>query len=476
MLRRITPSPRAEGQTVAAVQQVFLVTLLLNLGVAAGKIAIGLMSGALAITADGFHSLVDALGNVVGLVALRFAALPPDDDHPYGHRRFETLAALMIGTFLLLTAWEIGLGALERLRGRSLPTYSLLTFVVLILTLLINIAVNRYQVQQGRRLRSELLLADAANTGSDIVVTLSVIVSTLVLLTTGWAWIDSVTALIVVLLIVRAAWSILRSTGRVLVDTAPYAPAQLIALVKDVPQVEQVLRARSRGTPDAALIDIDARIAPGLPAHQTAAITADIRQRLHAALNGVQEVEVHFVPADLSGRSMIEVAVLCAQELGLAAHEIHMNGSHALELHVEVPAGQTLAAAHNQATALEALLRDRLPQLKEIITHIEPTPPVSTVDSPAELPYGDHERQIKQVALAYLTAFFPLVDWHHLRVYDHAGHLALTLHVTLAPQMTIDAAHDLSERAEALLRAELPVLKRVTIHTEPYTAPASPNT
>lgn len=447
------------------IERVFLTTLLLNLLVAAGKISIGLVSGALAITADGFHSLVDGLGNVVGLIALRVAALPPDDDHPYGHRRFETLAALMIGAFLLLTAWEIGIGALQQLGGGPPPTYTPLTFAVLVTTLCVNIGVNRYQVREGRRLRSELLLADAANTGSDIFVTLSVLLSTVFVARFGWAWVDSIAALIVVALIVRAAWGILHSTGRVLVDTAPYSPAQLRLLLAGVPQVEQVVRARSRGTPDAALIDIDLQVAPGLSAYQTGLIAESVRARLRGELAGLEEIEVHFVPADLSAAGTTEFARLCAEELGLAAHEIHLNSGQALEMHVEVPAGQTLAAAHAQVTALEALLHERLPNLKEVITHIEPAP----VPAPAEEPpYGQRERALKEHARDFLHKQFPAVHWHHLRVYDHDGQLALTLHATLSPEVTIDAAHDLAEQAEALLRAEVPLLKRVTIHTEPY--------
>ena len=86
------------------VEQVLSFTLILNLLVAVGKIVVGLMSGALAITADGVHSLTDGAGNIAGLVAIRIADRPPDDNHPYGHRKFETLSALLIGGLLLLTA------------------------------------------------------------------------------------------------------------------------------------------------------------------------------------------------------------------------------------------------------------------------------------------------------------------------------------------------------------------------------------
>ncbi|MDX1994572.1 MAG: cation diffusion facilitator family transporter [bacterium] len=447
--------------TRRAVQRVLLTTLVLNLAVAFSKIIIGTLSGALAITADGFHSIIDGAGNVVGLVASRVAAQPPDADHPYGHRRFETLAALMIGAFLLVTAWEIASSALERLQGGEAPQVTLLTFAVLIATLAVNVDVNRYQVSQGKRLKSEILLADAANTGSDIFVTLSVLVSTAIVALTGLGWVDVVAALVVVVLILRAAVNVLRQTGGILVDTAPYSPEALTAMVADVPQVEKVVRARSRGSSDAAHIDLDVQVAPSTTANNSAIIAADIRQRLEQQLGGVQEVEVHFVPASDADSTTTEIARTCADALGLPAHEIHLNGTDSLELHVEVPAGQTLATAHEQASRLERAILERLPQLREVVTHIEPAPPPQIENS-------DRQQQLEAEALTVLKATYPAIDWHHFRAYQQNAGLTLTLHARMAATDTIETAHDRAEQAEALLRLRFPTLRRVTIHTEPY--------
>ncbi|MEP7290507.1 MAG: cation diffusion facilitator family transporter, partial [Chloroflexota bacterium] len=159
------------------VGRVLTITLLLNFAVALGKIAIGSATGAISITADGFHSLMDGTSNVIGLVANRLAGKPADEGHPYGHRRFETIAALMIGILLLLTAWEIISSALERFTSGEKPEVNPLVFVVLIVTLAVNLFVSRYEKREGQRLKSELLIADAANTGADVFVTLSVLVS-----------------------------------------------------------------------------------------------------------------------------------------------------------------------------------------------------------------------------------------------------------------------------------------------------------
>ena len=122
---------------------------------------------------------------------------------------------------LLLTAWEMVQGVVERLRENITPEITPLVLIVLVITLMINIGVSRYQIQAGTRLNSEVLLADARNTRADIFVTLSVIVSSIMVALTGFAWIDIASALIVIVLIGKAAWEILTQTGQVLVDTAP---------------------------------------------------------------------------------------------------------------------------------------------------------------------------------------------------------------------------------------------------------------
>jgi cation diffusion facilitator family transporter len=280
------------------VQRVLWWTLLLNLAVALCKIVVGVLSGALSILADGIHSLVDGASNVVGLFGVRLAHQPPDADHPYGHQRFETVAALTIGVLLLMTALEVVQSAWERLVNHTAIEMSPLVFAVLIATVFINVAVNRYQCHEGRRLRSQILLADAANTGADVFVTLAVLAG-MVFVQLGWAWADAVSALIVVGFIARAAFNILTQTGRVLVDTAPYTAEQLQAQVQPlVAEADgQIIRARSRGTVEAAFIDIDICVAPHKTVAETERLTQAIRKVLHQHMDGVVEVEVHFTAA-----------------------------------------------------------------------------------------------------------------------------------------------------------------------------------
>lgn len=455
------------------VRQVLITTLILNISVAAGKIIIGFITGALAITADGLHSLVDSSGNIVGLVAMRIAGKPADEDHPYGHSRYETLAALIIGVLLLLTAWEVVRGAVERILGGEPPQLTPVAFVVMIITLGINVFVSRYQIREGQRLHSQILLADAANTSADVFVTLSVLVSMALVAGLGWAWADIAAALVITVLIGRAALEVLRQTGDVLVDKAPYTPDELTQLVMQVPCVDEVVRVRSRGVASAAHIDVDVEVAREMTADHTAAIAGAIREQLEEELGGVSEVEVHFIPrTDADGEPDYALAARArADALGLTTHEVHISENRngkILEMHVEVPRDETLGAAHERVSQLEAAVQSQLPDVVEVITHIEPAQ-VELLPNHNDSGILRQSMLIEKRALKLLHERYPGVNWHDLRVYPHngSGGFALTTHVTLPTQISIEAAHRIAEDAETLLRAEIGQLERVTIHTEP---------
>ena len=161
----------------AEVIRVLVRVLLLNILVAVLKLVFGFLAGAVSMLADGLHSLLDSASNVVGLVGIGIARRAPDADHPYGHRKFEALAALGIAMFLFLTSFEVLREVLRRLRGEHEVNPQPVTFLVVLLTIVINIAVTRYERREGERFRSTILLADARHTQSDVFVSFGVLAS-----------------------------------------------------------------------------------------------------------------------------------------------------------------------------------------------------------------------------------------------------------------------------------------------------------
>jgi cation diffusion facilitator family transporter len=451
------------------VRRVLWITLFLNLAVAASKIVVGLATGALAITADGLHSISDSAGSVGGLIATRIADQPPDDDHPYGHSRFETLAALVIGLLLLVTAWEIVRGALDRLSGENPPVITPLAFGVMLATLAVNIFISRYQMREGRRLQSQILVADASHTRVDVFVTLSVIASMIVIQALGWDWVDIAAALLITLLVVKTAWDVLRRAVNVLVDKAPYEPETLQRLVQEVPSVDHVRRVRSRGPANDAHIDVDVQVSPAMTADQTAAIAGAIRDKLRSSLGGVSEVIVRFMPQRQTEPDYPLVVRARADALGLATHEVRVSErdhGRVLEMHVEVPPGQTLDSAHAQVSQLEAAIQRDLPDVVDVISHIEPALGEAETSADAAS-HNQHMRQLEHDIAALLAQYYPGLHWHDVSVQPFDRGYVATMHVTLPPHITVETAHRMAENTETRLRSDMPQLARVVIHTEP---------
>jgi cation diffusion facilitator family transporter len=221
--------------------------LVANLAVVAAKVWVGVRSGSLAVLGDAAHSGVDALNNVVGLAAVSAAAAPPDDDHPYGHGKFELLGALAVVAFLSITCFELVSAAIERLLGDAAPPrLEPLTFAVLAATMAVNVAVAWTENQAGKRLNSVLLAADARHTGADVLVTASVL-GGLFMVSRGWPAADAWLGIIVAILIARSGWEILRQAVPALVDRAALDAVRIDRFVAGVPGVRNVTEVRSRG-------------------------------------------------------------------------------------------------------------------------------------------------------------------------------------------------------------------------------------
>src|SRR5260221_14724151 len=173
--RSIVNTPASQRR--ARIVRVLCAVLVLNLMVAAAKLIYGAAIGALALTADGVHSLFDALSNVGALLGIWASRRPPDANHPYGHRKYETFAALGVVAMLLLACWQIGANAIAHLVRPQVPRITAQGFVVLLLAISVSVVVAAVESREGRRQNSELLLADAAHTRSDVLSTLLVLVS-----------------------------------------------------------------------------------------------------------------------------------------------------------------------------------------------------------------------------------------------------------------------------------------------------------
>ncbi|MCI0339413.1 MAG: cation diffusion facilitator family transporter [Acidobacteria bacterium] len=265
------------------VRRVLFVTLALNIAVVIGKLIAGLLASSLSVISDAIHSAVDSLNNIVGLVVMKYATAEADEGHPYGHAKFETLAAFIIAGFLFVTCYEIGTSAFKRLFSSDAPhpEISFLTIGVMLATIIANLIVTTYEQREGKRLRSAFLIADAIHTRSDVLVSCSVLAG-LVLVKLGYLWFDPVVSLGVAAFIAWNGYQIFKTTVPVLVDAAPVPPSRIAEIAESVPGVHSVHDIRSRTQGGEMFIEMHLHVAEEIEHDHVAshAITEEVERKL----------------------------------------------------------------------------------------------------------------------------------------------------------------------------------------------------
>jgi cation diffusion facilitator family transporter len=279
----------------ASVRSVLVRILFLNLAVALTKIVFGQLSGSISILSDGFHSLTDGASNVVALVGLRLAQKPPDANHPYGHRKFETLAAGGIALFLLIIVVEVAQAAFFRFRSGGAPSVTPASFAIMFATLAINIAVVRAERKAAHRLSSELLFADARHTQSDVLTSIAVIAS-LAGAAYGYPILDPLAALVIVGFIGYAGFEIARDTARILSDEIVISEEDVRRVVQGVPQVLGCHHIRSRGSSDHVFLDLHVWLDGTTPLTDAHAISHIVKDILMERYPQIADAIIHIEP------------------------------------------------------------------------------------------------------------------------------------------------------------------------------------
>jgi cation diffusion facilitator family transporter len=277
------------------VTRVLYRVLFLNLAVALTKIVLGYATGAVSIVSDGFHSLTDSASNVVALVGVSVARQPPDARHPYGHRKYETMASLGILVFLVVVLVEVLTAAADRFVNGGSPRVFPEGIAVMTLTLVVNVWVVAYELREGRRLKSELLRADAKHTRSDVL-TSGAVLGALMGVWWGYPLLDPMAALLVAGFIGHACWAIAQEASRILADEIVLAESQVRAVVQSVPEVLGCEKIRTRGSADYAFLDLHLWLNGSTPLEQAHATSHIVKDRLMTTFPQLADVVIHIEP------------------------------------------------------------------------------------------------------------------------------------------------------------------------------------
>lgn len=278
------------------VQLILFVIFLLNMAVAILKIVIGSMIGSGSLTADGYHSLSDGMSNIVGMIGIKFASLPDDNEHPYGHNKIESLAGLAIGVMLLIVAVEAVLTAYNKFMSPTAPNVTMLSIIALIVTLIVNICVTKYESKKGKELNSTILLSDANHTKSDIFISIGVLI-TLIGIKLGLpAIIDPIVTFIVSLFIFHASWEVIHDNWNILIDTSNIDPEVIRNCVMEFENVKGVHNIRSRGTNNRIYIDMHVLVDGNMTVEESHEMQHEIEIRIKEVINKPVHVIIHVEP------------------------------------------------------------------------------------------------------------------------------------------------------------------------------------
>lgn len=284
-------------QHYSRIRRILILVLALNWLVAIAKIVYGTFTRCTSMTADGFHSLTDGASNIIGLVGISLACQPKDADHPYGHRKYETFFSLGIVLILVLVAIGLIHESLSRLRNPVIPEITIESFVIMVMTIAVNLWVMRYENKRGKMLGSDILISDAMHTKMDIFTSLSVIIA-LIVMKLGYPILDPIATLFITIFIGHGAYDIIKHSSSVLCDVAILDEKKIMDIVLAVKGVKACHKIRTRGRPDDIYVDLHVQVDPDMHIDDAHVISYAIEEEIKKQIPQVIDVIVHMEPEE----------------------------------------------------------------------------------------------------------------------------------------------------------------------------------
>ena len=442
------------------------ISIFASAAMAVAKFAVGIAIGSLALISEALHSSVDVIATIITWLVVRVSDAPADDEHHYGHGKFESLSALFVIALLYVLAGGILVESWSRLsEGAAPPKISTIAFVVLAVDIVVNFWRARALHRTARETHSQALAADALHFASDVLGSTAVIIG-LVLTGLGYPWGDSVAAIAVAVMISILGLRLGRSTIETLLDRAPQGVAEKAgAAIAAVPGVVGVERLRARMVGATTFIDAIVNVPRTYPIDRVEAIKKAAQEVVSKVL-GDADLTFTAVPVARDNESVRERIMVIARNSGLAVHHVtvhDLGGRLTVSIDLEVDGDMQLSAAHDIAHELERSIREDFGEDVEVDTHIEPLEP--------ELPHGSDaaaERvETIKAALSRFAADSAIHDIHNVRVRDTDAGEIVNFHCRAAPSMSVITVHENVDEIERALRRAFPTIKRVISHAEP---------
>ncbi|MBI4279103.1 MAG: cation-efflux pump [Armatimonadetes bacterium] len=466
----MTTFSASQSSDLAAAREkraVALTSLLIALLLAAVKLIMGLLSGSLGILADAVSSGLDIVTTMMTFLAVRVAHVPADERHTYGHGKAENLAVLIQTILLFGTCVWIGWQAIARLTGETPAGVRVTVWAVVVVILAIVVDFTRVRALRdaARRFHSPALEADAVHFSADMMES-AVVLGGLILTRLGYPVADAVAALGVALLVLVASARLALQAGEVLMDTAPRGLAGALRLVvEEVAGVVACRRIRVRRAGPKTFVEMRLSVTSGLTLAEAHSIGQAAEQRMRALVPSA-DIVVQVVPGDEGSEAVVGGLQAIAGDLGVAIHQITAHRAEdglSVTLHLEVEGSRPLEAVHALADRFEREARRRLPDLRQIVTHMEP----AGSDGGGS---GVDVANVSRVITDTIQERLGTQSYHALTIRTVRGRPWVALHCLFDGQLSLEEVHRRCDDLEHALRARLPDLVEVVVHAEPRTA------
>jgi cation diffusion facilitator family transporter len=432
------------------------------------KAMVAILTNSLGIISEALHSGLDLAAAVTTVYAVRASSKPPDEDHLYGHGKYENLSALVETLLLLATCTWIGYEAIERLFFRQAHIEaSLAAFVVMIISIVLNFSRSRVLSRVAKKFLSQALEADALHFSSDVLSSI-VVIAGLFFASLGYLIADPIAALGVVAVIVWLSLQLGRRSMFVLLDRAPVGLGGTIrAEVLRIPGVRSLGRVRVRSSGAQTFVDLEAFINRSTNLEAANEIAVAVEQAVRKLIPN-SDIVVRTNPIGKAETGLAEKARKLASRIheirGLHNIEVHdaEDGLH-VELHIETDPDVSLETAHDIASKLESAIKTSIPEVAEVATHIESADEMPLVKADVTLESHGILRAVREAALRV-----PGVrGCRGVAVHSAEDGLHLAVTCTLGPNLAVSEAHEISTRIEEALRAQIEGTSRVLVHVEP---------
>lgn len=440
------------------------------------KLLVGLLTGSLGILAEAAHSGLDLMAAAMTYFAVRVSARPADREHTYGHGKVENLSALFETLLLLVTCVWIIYEAIQRLFFKHIEVEaSIWSFLIMVTSIVVDVSRSRALYRVARKYHSQALEADALHFSTDIWSSTVVIVGLFFVFLSNrlqlpWlAKADAIAAMGVAMIVIFISLQLGRRTIFDLLDAISPELREKVLKAAMVAGVQQITQARLRRSGPQVFADLTLTVHRDTALERAHEVTQEVEAAVRSVIPGA-DVVVHVEPITPSDEDIATTVKVLATRHGMGVHSIRYHDlpqTPTLEMHLEVSDHLTLEQAHEHASAFEEVLKQELPSLKRIITHIEPIGQQNQATSESV----SQKRDILQVLENLPEEAGIECHPHDIQFYTDGEELCISFHCTNESKLSVRDAHILAERVEQHLRARVPNLGRVIIHMEPEETP-----